>query len=44
MINLKYQLDQKGGSDLADLIKLYNEVERINILPSINPNSSIIPM
>lgn len=39
MINLKYQLDQKGGSDLADLIKLCNGVERINIIPSINPNN-----
>jgi len=38
MINLKYKLDQKGGSDLADLIKLCNGVERINIIPSINPN------
>ena len=39
MINLKYKLDQKGGSDLADLIKLCNGVERINIIPSINPNN-----
>ena len=30
MINLQYQLDQKGGSDIKDLIQLCNGVKRVS--------------